>query len=162
MDNRPFALSMSRHCSPEFAVLLASVISRHSDVNVQYRLISTIASSSRMALGCQTRESAEMSYMITERLFNEATPQSIAVQDDGHWAIVVMAAHTSLMAIGSPMVANEIHAVLIPIVLESLPQNRHERQELAARLHSAYVQMREISYRWSTAVAGHRAVLRMQ
>lgn len=88
-------------------------------------------------------------------LFDEAVPQSIDVQDDGEWAIVTLAARTSLMAVSSATVSDEIYDVIRPIIREPLPQNQAQRRQLTARLDAAYMKMREISWRPLSAGTSH-------
>src|SRR4051794_3396524 len=98
MRNQIFAMAMAKNCFPEVAKLVLAVTTKHTDENVQHRLINAIAHSSNMANSCQTQPARDVIYSITERLFNEADLRCYSVQDAAHWEIVRESTFASLMA----------------------------------------------------------------
>lgn len=146
MNNHSFALGMARGARPEFATLILAVTMKHGDDSVQHRLINAIRSSSNLTLSCLTAEAIQVIYKVTERLFSEADPACFSVQDGSHWEVVREASNASLMAHNCPQGASEIHAILERFANERLPRTREESQQLTARLHTACVAMRTITW----------------
>ena len=147
MRNQVFAIGMAVHCSPDFARLVLAVTAKHADDNVQHRLISAITHSSSMADKCHTQPARDVIYRVTERLFNDADAGCYTIQDAAHWEIVREATYAGLMAHNCPNGADEIHALLRPFADEPLPRMPDQRRQLSARLQTAYVAMRDISWR---------------
>jgi hypothetical protein len=149
MDIRIFAQLMANNCTPQFANLVLQVPIRHSDDKVQRRLISSITHGNQMARICQGGESLDMIYATTEHIFNEATPQGIATQEDGHRVIVSMVSHATGMARIATAGADEIYAAVRPMAHERLPQNAVESRRLHGRLEDARRKVSDICHRVS-------------
>jgi hypothetical protein len=148
MDNRFHAQMMARHCPPRIAELVVRVPSeKQDDDNFQLRLIGSLVHGCQMANNCQYAEGKEMQYAITERLFAEATPNSIGVQHDGHMAIVGMVSHASGMAVSAHEAAAEILSTVQPTTVEPLPTTQRELDGLRARLNDARQEISNIAFR---------------
>lgn len=147
MDNRVFAMLMARHCTPRFADLVLQVSVRHSDDNVQHRLVSAITHGSQMAQICQNEEASQMIYSTTEHLFSEATPNCIQVQEEAHRVIVSMISHAANMAGIATEGADEILGTVRAMAYEPLPQRSEELRRLNSRLEDARRQIADICHR---------------
>jgi hypothetical protein len=147
MDNRIHAQLMAQNCTPRIAQLAVRVRSEKPGEDVyQGRLISSLVHGSMMSNNCRYSEAKEMMYMVTERLFAEASPNWFGVQNDAHAAIVREISHASQMAVTAHERAEDIQSTVQPTTLDTLPTTQRELNGLRGRVDDATVEIRNITH----------------
>jgi hypothetical protein len=148
MDMSIHAQMMANLCTPPFAQLILQVPTRHADTgDVQRQLIGAIAHGDQMARICQSRESQEMIYTVTEQLFTTAVASHFDIQGEAARFIVGMVSHADAMARIATEGAEEVFAAVRPIAHDPVPGNSHELERLRQRLEKARQEIGNISHR---------------
>ena len=146
MDIGVYAHLMAQLCEAGFARLILEVPGRwEGDRDRARKLISTISHADKMARICQPPAPA-MILELADKLLQAAEPQTLALQVDAAHCLIRLVSHASSMAGIAPQVANDISALVRPLINESLPTAEAQVRRLRERQEAINGEIRSLCH----------------